>query len=126
MSTARQILDASDPKKVFRNLAHRAAYTERPVDRARDIAYHFLFGAPIAMSFDIIARHPDEAVRIANIHLREVGRVNVNDKRDTSFHLNERMAGYKLTEKQILMWWPLDSTDPITTADPVMNPNYTG
>lgn len=129
MSTARQIIEASDPKRVFRKLAQKNAYTDRPIDRERDLAFHFLFGAPICMSFDIIARDIREACRIGTIHLNEVfkggnHRFELHDDRVTELGLREDWIGFKLTEKHVLMWWRLNEQG--EEEDPIMNPEHTG
>jgi hypothetical protein len=126
MSTAKKILRSlteagENPKKFFRQSADQRAYSGRPIDRKRDFAYHFIFGSPITMSFDVIARDAVEAVRIANLHLHHVldKLVELGDQRMTTFSLDENNPNYRLTERNILMWWQLDAD-----GDPTMNDDF--
>ncbi len=130
MSEAQQIIKrltegGENPKKAMRKTADTRAYSARPINRQRDFAYHFYFGSPIAISFDIIARTPQEACRIANIHFWEIlghKPIEVGDERQTEFHLREG-GEYKITEKQIMMWWPLEGAE---GEDPIMNDEHEG
>lgn len=115
------IREADGPKKFLKaNPQHGIAHAQRPIDRNKDFAFHFIFGSPIAMSFDVIASNMAEAVPIANSHADSLLRngYTLDDQRDTIFSWDENVK-FRITESHCLMWWQLNADE-----DPTLNPNF--
>lgn len=124
---ARQLIEAEDPKRALRaNPEQGLGYRDRPVDYDHDYGWNFLFGTPIRISFNIVARDMAEAVTLANAHFHRIigqGGHYLNDELDTGFFLNEQVKDFQITDKQLFMYWPLFGDQ---EEDPIMNPSYEG
>lgn len=127
---ARDIIEAEDPKKFLKaNPQHGLATQPMQVNYESDYGWHFYFGGPVAVCFDVVAPTRDRAIALANAHWDRLRREHLlerelRDQFDTQVVMAESLMIERLGWEHVLMYWRM--ADDAVDEDPTMNDEWTG